>query len=293
FHNLIEDDFPIGFDVILCRNVVIYFNLETTIRIMSKVRRSLSDAGYLFIGYSESLQFMADEFRMIDHQDAIYYGKAGERPVSVSATAPTEPEPVPDLDKIIEELSRSEIKADAAPGVKRGADAHRMRDISIEIVKRMHLKRYDGALSLVDEAIARDRNNTDPYYLAAEICMNQGRLKDAEMWLSNVVNINPLDPPAHYLFGCIYMGEERLDEAKASLKKALYLDRDLSLAHFYLANIYRTEGKTDSAIREYRSALNGLSKSRLDDILAHGGGFNAATLASVCRDNLERLKALQ
>ena len=77
YHNLIDDDYPAGFDIVFCRNVVIYFELETTIKVMTKIRDSLNDNGYLFIGYSETLYFLHDKFKMISRDEAIYYRKVG------------------------------------------------------------------------------------------------------------------------------------------------------------------------------------------------------------------------
>jgi len=54
--NLIQD-WPISgkFDVIFCRNVAIYFDRETQIRLWSKFSSSLKPGGHLFIGHSERI----------------------------------------------------------------------------------------------------------------------------------------------------------------------------------------------------------------------------------------------
>ena len=93
------------------------------------------------------------------------------------------------------------------------------------------------------------------------------------------------------MFGSIYSEEGNKEEAEKSYRKSLYLDKEFSLSHFSLGNIYRETGKADSALREYRNALNILSKSKPYDILPYSGGFNVATLSSVCRNSIERLKA--
>jgi chemotaxis protein methyltransferase CheR len=42
-------------DVIFCRNVVIYFDVDTQNRLWPRFRRQLSDEGFLFLGHSERI----------------------------------------------------------------------------------------------------------------------------------------------------------------------------------------------------------------------------------------------
>ena len=54
-HNLLKDRFEKGFDLIMCRNVTIYFTEETKVELNTKFAKSLTDDGVLFIGSTESL----------------------------------------------------------------------------------------------------------------------------------------------------------------------------------------------------------------------------------------------
>lgn len=53
------------FDVIFCRNVVIYFDKETQRRIFNQFADCMSTNGYLYIGHSESLFNVSDRFKLI------------------------------------------------------------------------------------------------------------------------------------------------------------------------------------------------------------------------------------
>ena len=59
------DQFPWQgeFDIIFCRNVMIYFNKETQEELVKKFYQSLTPGGFLFIGHSESLGDMKSKFR--------------------------------------------------------------------------------------------------------------------------------------------------------------------------------------------------------------------------------------
>lgn len=54
-HDLILGDFPNNFDLILCRNVVIYFTKDEKIKIYNKFYDSLNDQGIVFIGATENI----------------------------------------------------------------------------------------------------------------------------------------------------------------------------------------------------------------------------------------------
>jgi chemotaxis protein methyltransferase CheR len=58
--NFMESDFGIGElpEIIFCRNVIIYFDRPTQVRLLEKLTRHLAPGGYFFAGHSESLQGM-------------------------------------------------------------------------------------------------------------------------------------------------------------------------------------------------------------------------------------------
>lgn len=56
---------PSQFDFIFCRNVLIYFDRETKQKLAKKYARLLNTGGYLFIGHSESLFRLSDDFELV------------------------------------------------------------------------------------------------------------------------------------------------------------------------------------------------------------------------------------
>lgn len=62
--NLVSSHYSLGrFDIIFCRNVLIYFNDETKKLIYKNLHRSLSQDGYLFIGSAESTLNYSNDFK--------------------------------------------------------------------------------------------------------------------------------------------------------------------------------------------------------------------------------------
>lgn len=54
-HNLLSDPYPNGFDLIVCRNVLIYFTESAKSRVASKFFTSLKPGGFLFVGSTETI----------------------------------------------------------------------------------------------------------------------------------------------------------------------------------------------------------------------------------------------
>ncbi len=76
----LQDPFaPLGtFDMILCRNVAIYFSDEFKRELFKKIAQVLHPGGVFFVGSSESLSGYSSAFKMMEYKDAIYYKKAGQ-----------------------------------------------------------------------------------------------------------------------------------------------------------------------------------------------------------------------
>lgn len=292
FLNLMADPYPPELDVIFCRNVTIYFELKTTIGIMDRFFEQLTGPGFLFLGYSESLQFITDKFRMASWQDGIYYRKATGRPEETSPVLgwkPEEPEaepsmeamPLPALSAIIEQPVPVELTPEAFEAVRQ------------QILRFIYLKEYTKALALIEKVSAEGERMADIYYLAADIYANENRHQEARARLKKALAIDSLFAPAYYLLGCMELEEGRIPQAREHLNRALYIDKDFVMARFYMAHVLRSEGRTSEAIREYRNTLAALSKgvpSVRSQMILQSSGFSPATLKSVCSDNLERLK---
>ena len=70
--NLVDEQFSLreAFDVIFCRNVILYFDKPTKERVINKLYNFLNPGGYLFVGHSESLSDI--ETPLIEVAPAIY-----------------------------------------------------------------------------------------------------------------------------------------------------------------------------------------------------------------------------
>ena len=65
------------FDVIFCRNVMIYFSDEVKRRLVRAFYNALRPGGYLYIGHSETLHGISKAFKLAYFKNALVYQKEG------------------------------------------------------------------------------------------------------------------------------------------------------------------------------------------------------------------------
>ncbi len=83
--NLLDDvrmSFMKGFDIIMCCNVLIYFDVLSKRRVIQHFYNNLLPHGYLFLGHSESLYGVSEDFRLVHLPSATAYVKAEKRQIA-------------------------------------------------------------------------------------------------------------------------------------------------------------------------------------------------------------------
>ena len=92
--NLMQDFSHLGtFDVIFCRNVLIYFDQQTKIDALNRMARAMASDGYLVLGAAETVVGLVDSFKVVPEQRGLYAPNA-RRPLSPAQPAA---KPVPRL----------------------------------------------------------------------------------------------------------------------------------------------------------------------------------------------------
>lgn len=74
-YQLEQQNFSEQFDVIFCRNVLIYFDEQTIEKIAKAFHRALKKGGYLFLGHAETISKMNIGFKTINSEGTFYYQK--------------------------------------------------------------------------------------------------------------------------------------------------------------------------------------------------------------------------
>jgi chemotaxis protein methyltransferase CheR len=90
--NLLADFSSLGtFDLIFCRNVLIYFDQDTKIDVLNRLARLTASDGYLILGAAETVIGLTDRFRMMPDKRGLYTRTPNTPPSSAAIVAKPAP----------------------------------------------------------------------------------------------------------------------------------------------------------------------------------------------------------
>jgi chemotaxis protein methyltransferase CheR len=243
-----------GMDLILCRNVLIYFDHATAGRIAARLFDSLAPGGVLLTAGADPLLGEYAPFEVEVTRIGLVYRRprAGSARAASARMAPPPRPPPPD--------GARPLSGRPGPPATDVAKAPPPPDLAREAFTRvMTLANTEGAESA--EWIAR------------------GELRH-----------HALSAPLHYLHAALLLSLERDDEAERAAQRALYLDPSLAVAHFLLGTMLRRRGAGPAALRSFRNTRDLCASRPPDEEVPAGAGEHMGALHAAAAMEIEALE---
>jgi chemotaxis protein methyltransferase CheR len=284
-------------DIIFFRNVLIYFNKETTTRIIEAFYNLLNDGGYLFLGPSETLWDITDKFELMMFDRAYIYRKrsaaeikekraAASREIKAGIRTPTPSPPafsfpssgeekpsVPPPDAAVEGVSQA---GDLFPSVK-----DKLRILQDEAGLMIELGDYRKAEEVLDEVMLLEKHSKPAILLKMTIFSNQAQVEKLNELVKETLTIHPIFPELHFLLGRFYESRGNVKEAVMEYRKVLFIDPDYLLARERLMRVLSDSGEVHHAQREARNILEQLAGDKYKE-------FEFSVDETVDKESLEK-----
>jgi len=293
--NLQTDQYPVpeysgGFDVVFCRNVMIYFSLATTRNVVEKIASSLVPGGYLFLGHSETLSQISSRFERHSQSGSFYYrekrGRAvplrREQPVSTAAT----PRPsfhiqaVPDCPR--PEPSRFPLPVRKPPPPE-------PEELYRRAMALFEAEEFRTASEILDELTRIKPDHTGALIVRGFIMANGGRFDEAFAMCDRALGIDDLMPEAYYLRGLLLDMNEDPAGAVEEYRKTILLRMDFVMAHYHLGRLYYRLGRDAEGARELRNTLKILERASQGMVIPLSGGMTRELLLQMVRGELAKV----
>lgn len=287
-HNLVKDPCELlgltDFDVVFCRNVTIYFNLDTTKQVIEKIYRSLLPEGYLLIGHAETLWQISNRFRVIDYPQTFFYQRpAPGKRVEVRA----EPRPFAPLPVV---AARSEPPPGApSPFAHQRVAPPAVTEAFTRALEAYHRKAYADALEQFAQLSKEQPKLLRAMFMQGLILANQGQYNPAVSMLRQLIERDNLYGEAYYLLGVLHQKLGDLDRAVEALQKAVYVDPKVAMTHYQLGEVFLLQQQSGKAKRAYRNAMAVLEKQPTDQLVVYSEDLTVGLMIKACQQRLESL----
>jgi chemotaxis protein methyltransferase CheR len=275
YHNLVAHPFPslwnnlFAFDLILCRNVMIYFGPDIVRRIATQMHETLHEGGWLGVGHAEPNTTLFAAFRVVNTTGAILYQKAPAEEVvgriaipSCDApsgpVAPTEVAGAAWTPPVLPDSMFGDPRPDAAPP----APSQGTNNLPLALAEVTAIRRL----------------------------ADRGEWGEADRRCRAAQAMDRLNPAVYFYHALVLEQWGRHAEAERALRQAVYLDRRFVLAHYYLGLLMQKQGHFSAAARSFENVLQLVARTGPHEVFAEGDGITAGELAKLTRMHMEALE---
>lgn len=199
------------FDLILCRNVMIYFTAEVGVRLIADLHGSLAEEGWLVVGAAEYNPENFGAFRTVATPGALLYQKMAVREPGLVAAArpfPVEfptPSPIIAARQPILALTPCEPEREDLAGLCQLADQGE----------------WQSASAYGERLLAQDRLNPALHFYRALILENLGNLDESARSLRQAIYLDRNFALAHYHLGLALKRNQQSGSAARSFENAV------------------------------------------------------------------------
>jgi chemotaxis protein methyltransferase CheR len=214
FHNLVEHPFPSlinnlsAFDLIVCRNVMIYFAPDLIRRMIQQFHDSLVPGGWLVVGPAEPNMTCFTSFRAINAPGVTLYQKPYQASSPAPASEPFTMAPLPPIP--------------ATPGPREST----IQELppTLEDVRRYADEgAWEKASQCCEELLKKDNLQANVHFYRALLLEQMNKHQEAEASLRRAIYLDRRSVLAHYYLGLLLQSRGDPSQAAKSFENALKL----------------------------------------------------------------------
>jgi chemotaxis protein methyltransferase CheR len=289
----ISDQLPANsFDIIFCRNVMIYFTTATTKKVVEKFAEALNPGGYLFLGHSETLSHISSRFERHILAGGFYYTKKSEAAAQGKQS-------------LAGKLPPAQAAVDKRPAVERILPAIKSPPVGTRQDKKpdleavfalalnsMYQGNYPEAAAVISEVLRVKPDHTGAIMAEGEIHLMCGRAEEALERFNKALSLNDLLAEGYFLRGFLFEMRDRIKDALDEYRKAVLLKMDFVMPHYNLGKLYFRSGDVKSCSREFRNSLKMLEKAGREAIIPFSGGLSREVFLEQLRSEMNMIETV-
>ena len=258
-------------DLILCRNVLLYFSRDYTRRAEMILHDALQPEGWLLLGHAEMLRHQRDSWL-----ENIFPG------------SPVYKKPIADTVETPDQVTyKRKTLTQELVSVTEKQDNAEVTYIYHEAVAALQEENYIQAENTLDRLIQMNPEHAAGHALLACIYANRNDTMKAHTEIDTALYLDPLLADAHYLRATLYIEQSCKEDTFDALRASLYCQRNHPLSSFMLGNLYAQEGDLSRARRYWQNTLRTIQSLRADSPVSDISPMTAGHLTALVSEQLE------
>jgi chemotaxis protein methyltransferase CheR len=248
------------FDLVLCRNVLIYFHSDMVNRIVAALRDTLTEEGWMLVGHAEPNPTFAEMMRAINLPGTTAYRRL---PPDVPLWQPM---------------------AEDGPSVP----AARIPPPATALVRTVQKPSAPKPRATVIYRPAVPVEDSHPHASIAEVrrLADSGALEEAEAACERGLAERPVDPVLHLYRGLVAQARKRDSDAEKAFRDSIYLDKNFIMAHYHLGLHLVATGERERGLRSIANAARIAASLSPERPLAEADGLLAGEFKALARAHL-------
>jgi chemotaxis protein methyltransferase CheR len=308
---------PEKYDVIFCRNILMYFTPDSARALVTSLTRSLAPGGHLFIGHAETLRGLSNDYHLRHTHGAFYYQRKSDRQDERLENPEDTLIGVPQDESARHAAFRSEAAFPNSGWTKTWQETIQNSSDRIQVLAERPLpkpaqrdgrapsgpmqtaaqlplvldllkkERFSDALDLLGRLPVESEQDPGVLLLRAALLTHSGDLSAAASVSARLLEWDDLNSGAHYLLALCRESAGDRQGALDHYSSAIYLDPGFAMPRLHLGVMARRAGDREGAQRELGEALLLLEREDASRLLLFGGGFGREALIALCRAELD------
>ncbi len=291
------------FDIIFCRNVMMYMVPDAMRAVVARLTRALAPAGFLFLSHAETLRGLSRDFHLQHTHDTFYYQKREEveaipEPAWLPATGPLLP--IDGLD--ISWVDAIRVASERINSLSQNSSNHVATSSPQALIEKrtghagsaqfgfvfelLHQERFQAALETLNDLPTAATADSDAQLLRAVLLSNCGNVSAALTVCQQILASDDLNAGAHYVAALCHEHAGDYNGAIEHDRAAIYLDPAFAMPHLHLGLLAKRRGDLAMSRRELEQARTLLPAEDASRLLLLGGGFGRETLLEFSRSQL-------
>lgn len=244
------------FHIILCRNVLIYFDPETVSKIKQFLYERLEEGGYLLLGHSETWNGKEQAGSMTPHSHSIYQKTKPSRQKNRSYLATLSLDPSVAFPAKKDSVARNDIHTLVQSEVEDSPERTMSENLYCEGLKAYKEKQFVLAEKLFLAALDLVPDSEDFMLPLTYLYTDMGEMEKARQQSERMLQVNSLQAEAYFIKGLIALHEQDLGQAERLFRQCVYCNENHIPGLYYLGSILDDLGLTAKAEKTYTHALD-------------------------------------